>query len=327
MEELHLAATGFLSPVIGILEDSSMPVNKLLHESGLGIYDFNSPYGYVPVRNMHVFFDMVSRELAGDSMSVLFKDEIHLINAGMVGENVSFTPDLLAAINCGVKYNKYLMTNERVGLVINGTVSTIRQWYTDKPSPGRAETELLSFCLVLDGIRTAAGSDWSPLASQIQGPEIAGFDSLISASNDTRTQFNQPYTSISFPTSLLSASMLGDADKTDRDIESFLPGSCLSDQLQCLMNASSHQFDLVAASEVLGVSTRTLKRYLKAEGISYSEVVDQWRFKKALSLLPDSNNSINEIAQALHYSNTPNFIRAFTRWTGVTPMCYRESLG
>ena len=326
MDELHLAAIGFVRPVIDILEDSGMPVNKLLRQSGLDNYNLNNPYRYIPIKKMHVFFDMVSCDLAGDSMSVLFRDQIHLANAGMVGEKVAFTPDLLAAINSGIKYNKYLMSNERVELVIDGPVSTLRQWYTDEPIPGRAETELLSFCLLVDGIRIAAGSDWSPLAIQIQGPEIAGFDSLVSTDKDTHIQFNQPCTSVSFQTSLLTASMLGDADKADRELETFTPGSCLSDQLQCLMDSSAHQFDLVAASEVLGVSTRTLKRYLSAEGTSYSEVIDQWRFKKSLSLLADSNNAINEISQMLHYSNTPNFIRAFTRWTGVTPMRYRENL-
>lgn len=326
MDDLHLAAIGFVRPVIDILEDSGMPVNKLLRQSGLDTYDLNNPYGYVPVKNMHVFFDMVSRDLAGDSMSVLFRDKVHLVNAGILGDGVVSCPDLLAATNHAIKYDHLLLSNERVGLDINGAVTTIRQWYTDMPIPGRAETELLSFCLLVDGIRIAAGSDWSPLAIQIQGPEIAGFDSLVSTDKDTHIQFNQPCTSVSFPTSFLTASMLGDIASKDRTLESFIPGSCLSDQLQCLMDARTDQFDLVAASEVLGVSSRTLKRYLKAEGTSFSEVVDQWRFKKSLGLLADSNNTINEISQMLHYSNTPNFIRAFTRWTGVTPMRYRESL-
>ena len=326
MNDLHLAAVGFVRPVIDILEDSGMPVNKLLRETGLDSYDLNNSYGYIPVRNMHVFLERVSSELAGDSMPALFRDKIKLSNAGLVGETAAFTPDLLAALNYATKYDHLLLSNERVGMEINGAVTTVRQWYTDTPIPGRAETELLSFCLLLDGISIAAGSDWFPSAIQVQGPEITGFDSLVSTAKDTHVQFNQPCTSVSFPTSLLTGSMLKDVASKDRALESFLPGSCLSDQLQCLMDSRTVQFDLVAASEVLGVSSRTLKRYLKAEGTSFSEVVDQWRFKKSLSLLADSNNTINEISQMLHYSNTPNFIRAFTRWTGVTPMRYRESL-
>ncbi len=326
MDDLHLAAVGFIRPVIDILEDSGMPVNKLLRETGLDSYDLNNPYSYVPARNMHVFLERVSSELGGDSIPALFRDKVKLSNAGLVGETVAFTPDLLAAINYAIKYDHLLLSNERVGLDINGAVTTIRQWYTDTPVPGRAETELLSFCLMIDGVGIAAGSDWLPLSIQIQGPEIASFDSLVATDKDTHIQFNQPCTSISFPTSLLTASMLGDVASKDRALESFIPGSCLSDQLQCLMDARTVQLDLVAASEVLGVSSRTLKRYLKAEGTSFSEVVDQWRFKKSLSLLADASNTINEISQMLHYSNTPNFIRAFTRWTGITPMRYRESL-
>jgi len=325
MTALHLAAVAFIKPAIGTLKTSGMPVCTLLRRSCLDIYDLNDPYGYIPVRKMYTFLDMVSHELGGDNYPVLFRDKLLITNAGIVGESVISCPDLLAAINYAVKYDYLLLSNERVGLEINGAVATARQWYTDKPAPGRSETELLSFCLMVDAIRAYAGSDWSPIAIQVQGPEIMGFDSLVSISSETKVQFNQRFTSVSFPTSLLNAPLLDDSAKPGKEPE-YLPGNNLSAQLQCLLDSSNSQIDLVMASEVLGVSSRTLKRYLRDEGTSYSEVVDQWRFKKALKLLSDPRCAINEMSQVLHYSNAPNFIRAFTRWTGTSPMSYRERL-
>jgi len=325
MAVLHLAAVGFIRPIIDILEDSGMPVYKLLRRSGLDLYDLNDPYGYIPVRNMYTFLDMVSHELGGDSFPVMFRDKVKAANAGIVGETVVNCPDLLAAINYGIQYDYLLLNNERFGLKINGASATTRQWYTDEPVPGRPETELLSFCIMVDAIKSYAGSDWKPVAIQIQGPEIPGFEALVSVTNETRIQFNQPFTSVSFPTSLLTAPLLRGSAKAVKAPE-YLPGNKLSSQLLCLLDSSNRQIDLVMASEMLDVSSRTLKRYLGEEGTSYSEIVDQWRFNKAVKLLSVPQSTINEISHELHYSNAPNFIRAFTRWTGSSPMRYRETL-
>ncbi len=78
--------------------------------------------------------------------------------------------------------------------------------------------------------------------------------------------------------------MLGEQAAKDTKKEMFLPGTSLSAQLQCLLNSSHRKLDLVAASEIMGVSMRTLRCRLKAEGFSYSGEVDQWRFKKGVKI-------------------------------------------
>jgi hypothetical protein len=89
-----------------------LPVNKLLCKSGLNSFDLNNVDAYVSVKQMYVFLNMVTRELGGESLSVLFRDKLRLVNAGFVGENTVFTPDLLSAVNYGVKYHQYLLSNE-----------------------------------------------------------------------------------------------------------------------------------------------------------------------------------------------------------------------
>jgi AraC-like DNA-binding protein len=48
------------------------------------------------------------------------------------------------------------------------------------------------------------------------------------------------------------------------------------------------------------------------------------RRQRALLLLDNRGLSIGEIATKLGYSELPNFTRAFRKWTGVTPIAYRE---
>ena len=77
-------------------------------------------------------------------------------------------------------------------------------------------------------------------------------------------------------------------------------------------------------ARTLHLSTRTLKRKLSAEGVTFSELLDAERRNRAYQLLRSTDLSLKEIAQRLDYSTLPNFARAFRRWTGKTPAAYRK---
>lgn len=78
------------------------------------------------------------------------------------------------------------------------------------------------------------------------------------------------------------------------------------------------------AANELGISTTTLKRRLLELGTSYLEIVKQRRHTWACQMLSGSNKPISEIARDLGYRHRPNFARAFTRLSGISPATYRQ---
>ena len=74
----------------------------------------------------------------------------------------------------------------------------------------------------------------------------------------------------------------------------------------------------------LHMSTRTVKRKLAEHGTTFSALRDDQRRQRALLLLDNRELSIGEVAQKLGYSELPNFTRAFKKWTGMTPVAYRD---
>jgi AraC-like DNA-binding protein len=77
-------------------------------------------------------------------------------------------------------------------------------------------------------------------------------------------------------------------------------------------------------AEALGMSTRTLKRRLADEETSFSDVTEQARRDRAMTLLETTELPLDEIADRLGYSDQANFGRAFRRWTGGTPAAFRR---
>ncbi len=78
------------------------------------------------------------------------------------------------------------------------------------------------------------------------------------------------------------------------------------------------------AAENLAVSTRTLRRMLAEQGMSFSNLLDRERREKAMLLLKSSGVPLEDVAERLGYSTLSNFGRAFHQWTGTTPGAYRR---
>jgi AraC-like DNA-binding protein len=89
-----------------------------------------------------------------------------------------------------------------------------------------------------------------------------------------------------------------------------------------LLREGTPQIETVA--EIAGMPVRSLQRRLRAEGHSYSELVEQARYLAARDLLRDAGIKITEIALDVGYSDAAHFNRAFRRWAGTTPREFRR---
>jgi AraC-like DNA-binding protein len=107
----------------------------------------------------------------------------------------------------------------------------------------------------------------------------------------------------------------------DALVERLRPDRSVADRvrdhlLQVLAKGQPQQ-DLVARA--LGMSTRTLQRYLRREGVSFAEILDDVRHQLALAYLRERTVSVGDVAFLLGYAEPSAFFRAFRRWTGTTP--------
>jgi AraC-like DNA-binding protein len=83
--------------------------------------------------------------------------------------------------------------------------------------------------------------------------------------------------------------------------------------------------DMSATARALGVSARTLRRRLGDEGANYTELAKAALTARAQRLVADPTRTIDESAYLLGFSERSAFHRAFKRWTGFTPVGYRNA--
>ncbi|MEL6375710.1 MAG: AraC family transcriptional regulator ligand-binding domain-containing protein [Pseudomonadota bacterium] len=73
------------------------------------------------------------------------------------------------------------------------------------------------------------------------------------------------------------------------------------------------------------LSLRSAQRLALKEGFTLQKLIDEVRFENAKAMLENFDLSINQIANALSYSDDRSFRRAFKRKTGMSPTDYRKS--
>ena len=83
--------------------------------------------------------------------------------------------------------------------------------------------------------------------------------------------------------------------------------------------------DMGIVARALGLSVRSLRRRLAAEGVSYTSVANDACAHVAKQYLVNQRCSIQETAVEMGFSDPRAFHRAFRRWTGVTPDAFRKS--
>jgi AraC-like DNA-binding protein len=149
-------------------------------------------------------------------------------------------------------------------------------------------------------------------------------------------RFGQPFSGIEFDRALMDAV----SPHKDEDVHTAL--RTIAEQRVLRMNhrlpyavrvrdflvtqAPGARANMETVARSLGMSVRSLRRRMDAEGKTFNEVVNDAQAIVAKNLLGNTQQTIQEIAYELGFADASSFHRAFKRWTGTTPLSYRAAL-
>ena len=94
--------------------------------------------------------------------------------------------------------------------------------------------------------------------------------------------------------------------------------------LQLLRQNPGRLWMLLDVAHHFHLSPRTLIRYLKGEGTSYQDILDEELGRLACLYLDSRTYTVESVATALGYQDVSSFRRAFKRWYGLAPTDYLQ---
>jgi two-component system response regulator YesN len=86
-----------------------------------------------------------------------------------------------------------------------------------------------------------------------------------------------------------------------------------------------NNISLKSLSSMLDINTSYLGQLFKKEvGKSFAEYINQYRIKKAIEYLKDTNMKVYEICEEVGFTNYQYFVKIFKKYTGSTPSDYKS---
>lgn len=201
------------------------------------------------------------------------------------------------------------------------------------PEPFQHLVQELALAGFYRGFQLLAGATAADLEVWFQGPPPAYADHVTARLGQVR--YNMPATQFRFSAHLLQTPL---AMHNPTGLQ-FAIQQC--EREESLLNEIDHPVrekvrrnlvlgnagypSLQKMSEILSMTTRTLRRRLEDEGIQYKTMVEETKRRDAVRLLDDQVLEIQQVAILLGYQDPANFTRAFRQWTGQTPSQYRTT--
>lgn len=251
----------------------------------------------------------------------------------VLGHLAEHAPSLRESLQTAARYSRLMAEGHEPQLSESGEQAAWRlPTMRGDSAPVRLTSEF-AMSAMLTMLRRFAGPDARPsrVAFAYPAPEyVAEYQRIFGEA----VRFEQEFTEVEFPRSWLDRSHLYRSPdlyslletQAERALGRLERDAPLVERIRDLLasrGARPATMDEVARE--LGMSARSLRRQLTAEGVSYADLVERSRISTAKRMLEDPRVTIQEAAYAMGFAAPAAFHRAFKRWTGMTPKQYRDS--
>ena len=255
---------------------------------------------------------------------------IHLSTYGMYGYALLCCPDFRKAMEFAVKYHSLAAP---LAVIEFKEERDDAIWHIEPTAHAVADRRLYRFIAELQiGVhisltRDIMGPAFTPRQISLAYPQAADFG-LTAELVGCEVRFAQAANEILFdPKWLDQAATLGnrttypailalcDELLEDLKLRAGTAGKVRAILLRDMANPPTFE----ATAKLLNASTRSLRRQLDQQGLSFRGLLDELRTQLALKFLRNTNMANEDIALALGFSDAANFRRAFHRWTNKSP--------
>ncbi len=264
-------------------------------------------------------------------------ERLELSHLGAVGEAMAGAPTLGAALRCLVSYFSTLQSATSVTMEQQDDRVVLRYRVLDEEIWPRAADAQLTLGVFAGAVRRFAPAAARAVSAQLE--DTATHPVAPVSAHLGRQVRAGPDNALIIPVRLMdrrTGEDCGDGDAAafrqtvhalDRQLRQLRLNQLVSDRVLDLLRhrMGNGDADQDAIARALGMSRRTLRRRLEAEGQSFQQLNEICRRNIGRALLIRSSLPMIEIALRLGYSDHTAFSRAFSRWYGMSPRDLRKS--
>ena len=328
MRPISLGRRSQLRAHIKPLEPLGYSAHKILKRGGIADWLYGAPDDWVPVRYIAATIELAARATGDERYGFWLAEQNSVSSLAKIGKAIGRSVTVYDALRTSALSIRYLIADVTIWLDQDGDTVWFCKSEPRGAQAGRRQLERYSLLKMVHVVQQGLGANWKPAKIQVCALDSMLFESWETFAN-ADIKCACPYSAIAIAKSTLGLPIPNgnsmSVHQALKQLRADPPAQDFAESLRQVVSVSLVEgaLSIEDAADIAGISSRTLKRWLADEGLTYRMLVDQVRYAAAERMLRDPDLPIREIAHDLGYANAPHFWRAFRRWAGVTPGEYR----
>ena len=325
---------GSVLPILAILEERGGNPEEVLDAAGINPSLIDDPDLLIPYEARATLIARSVEATGCNHFGLLIGQRMDLSSLGLSGMLARSMPDVEAALRTLQKYFSAHTTGAALELEIDGDIATLSYAFLTPPVEAT------------DQLGAGAVAGFLNVMNSLCGPEFQALEASFAHRKPTDIRpfreffkiplyFDAPQYSLIFSRKWLGACSIG----ADEELRRILQKQIDTFEATRTEDFPEHIKHLIRSALIAGecseadiaalvdLCPRTLIRRLKSSGTSFHDLLDETRFELARRMLRNTSLQVCEISDALCYSRASSFDRAFRRWSGYSPVKWREDYG
>jgi len=322
---------GGAAAILAVLQDFGVDPDEVLTEAGIDRELFADPDNLITYAARDRLFRQCVSRTGCQYFGLLVGQRMNLKALGLVGLLMRTSPNAGRALVSIVNLLHLHSQGAVMALRVDEDVAMLTY---DAFEPGLEATDQTgagAVAMMLNVMRTLCGPDFRPIEASFghrRPADIEPFRKFFKVP----LYFDAEHYALVFSRDWLDVRPPGADDELQQllqkqvDVLESRYSLAFPDQVRQVLRSAliTGYFSESEIAALFSMHSHTFRRRLDASATSFHELVDECRFEMAREMLLNTSLSVSEISASMGYSRASSFIRAFRRWSGVTPGEWRK---
>jgi AraC-like DNA-binding protein len=325
---LSAAATG----LAGFIESRRLCLDTILGHAGIDQASLSDPVAPLSLDGYCTVLDLAARRSGDDDFGLAYGQQFLPSHLGLIGYIALSSDNALHAAENLASHFRFHQQETSTELIFRNPFYHLTYRIDDSRIAHRSQDAVLTLGMFCNVFRHCAGRDWCPDEVHLEHARTENWRS-IEAAFGAPVRFESRTNALLFRPERAVAAM-PQADPAllrlmCHNIKTLgfrKPAQSVAALAEDYIrrNIASGSVSLEGASRVLHMPARMLQRRLVEENASFADLVEQVRRVEGRRTLLEGKLDIAQIAYDLGYSEPSAFVRAFSRWFGISPLRFRK---
>jgi AraC-like DNA-binding protein len=325
--------TSWTRTILDALVDKGIDASAVLDEAGIGLEEFSDPNGRFPASSSDRLWGVATRHAKDPAFGLSVSHYVKYTTFHGLGFAMMASSTLREALQRLVRYNHVVTDATDLRLDVSGTSARLTLLVADGHPPPAPEAIDAAMSLMVRTCRFLTARTFAPIDVEQTRPAPADPEPYTTFFG-CPVRFSAPFEALTFDARVLDRPIEMSnpelARLNDEAVRAYLErvktGSVVDQVRARLATRLTDRPTPASVAKGLGLSQRSLQRRLKERGTSYEEILTEVRKDLACEYLRQERYSITELAFILGFEDASAFARAFRRWMGKSPSCFRAEL-